>query len=133
MIDTAYDTVLALGEGDGLVDKMLEQDFWQNYLQEQFPARLASNKHRYLKLFEQLETVREVQQQWLDSTTDQQRTERRNRLRELAAGLPIPDTVLFADTPISEAAYNRVLIDLVDEEKALARRLTRDAMRRAGL
>lgn len=133
MIDTAYDTVLALGEGDGLVDKMLEQDFWQNYLQEQFPARLASNKHRHMKLFEQLETLREVQQEWLDSTTDQQRAEGRSRLRELAADLPIPDTVLFADTPISEATYNRVLIDLVDEEKGLARRLTRDAMRRAGL
>ena len=94
---------------------------------------MASNKHRYLKLFEQLETLREVQQEWLDSTTDQQRAERRSRLRELAADLPIPETVLFADTPISEATYNRVLIDLVDEERGLARRLTRDAMRRAGL
>jgi hypothetical protein len=132
MIDQAYDTVLALGEGDGLVNRMLEQDFWESYLIERFPVRMETNKRRYLDLFDQLETLRTAQREWLESTADDQRTERRNRLKELAHDLPVPETLVFADQAFSDADYDLLLIDLADAEKQLARQLTRDALRRAG-
>ncbi|MNL14572.1 hypothetical protein D3C87_1355170 [compost metagenome] len=47
-------------------------------------------------------------------------------------GLPAPDTVVFADEPISETRYDGLLVDLGDQEKELARRLTRAALRKAG-
>ncbi|MEN5313803.1 dermonecrotic toxin domain-containing protein [Pseudomonas koreensis] len=134
MIDQAGDTVLALGEGDGLVNEMLEQAFWQTHLEQRYPVRLASNKQRYLQLFDKLETLRSTQREWLDArTSGVHRIALRNQLRELAHDLPVPDTVVFADEPISDAIYNRVLIDLVDEEKELSRQLTREAMKRADL
>jgi hypothetical protein len=40
---------------------------------------------------------------------------------------------VFAEVPISDAVFDRLLIDLGDDEKELARRLTREALRRAGL
>ncbi|MOA54125.1 hypothetical protein D3C78_1776910 [compost metagenome] len=46
--------------------------------------------------------------------------------------LPAPETVVFADEPISEAHFDRMLSDLGDSEKELARRLTRAALRKAG-
>jgi hypothetical protein len=131
MIDQAYDTVLALGEGDGLVNRMLEQDFWENYLVERYPVRMETNKRRYLDLFDQLETLRTTQREWVESTSDDQRAELRNRLRELSNDLPVPQTVVFADEAITDANYDRLLIDLGDAEKQLSRQLTRDALRRA--
>ena len=133
MIDLAYDTVLDLSAGDGLVDRMLEQDFWQNYLNEQYPVRMELNKQRYQALADQLETLRTTQREWTQASSDSQRAELRAQLRALTRDLPVPDTVVFADQPFSDATYDRLLVDLGDEEKALARRLTREAMKRAGL
>ena len=133
MIDQAYDTVLALGEGDGLVDQMLEQAFWQTHLEQRYPVRLAANKQHYLNQSEKLETLRIKQREWLDTTTSGvYRIQLRSQLRELAHDLTLPDTVVLADHPLSNALYERVVIDLVDDEKQLSRQLTREALRRAG-
>ncbi|MNL29729.1 hypothetical protein D3C87_1514220 [compost metagenome] len=132
MIDQAYDTVLALGEGDGLINKILEQDFWESYLREKWPVDTETNKHRYQSKYEKLEELRTTQFQWLESTSDVQKADLRNRLRELMNDLPVPETVVFADEPISEANFDRMLSDLGDSEKELARRLTRAALRKAG-
>ena len=60
------------------------------------------------------------------------RIQLRSQLRELAHDLTLPDTVVLADQPLSNAIYERVVIDLVDDEKQLSRQLTREALRRAG-
>jgi hypothetical protein len=132
MIDQAYDTVLALGEGDGLVDRMLEQDFWQNHLNERYATEMQANKRRYQSLSDQLETLRTTQREWAESTSDTQRAALRSRLRELMNDLPAPDTVVFADEPFSDGIFDRLLVDLGDAEKELSRHLTRQAMKRAG-
>jgi hypothetical protein len=132
MIDQAYDTVLALGEGDGLINKMLEQDFWERYLGEKWPVEIQTNKRLYQSKYEKLEELRTTQLQWLESTSDVEKAVLRNRLRELFNDLPIPETVVFADEPISDSDFDRFLVDLGDEEKQLARQLTREALRKAG-
>ncbi|MNS27375.1 E3 ubiquitin-protein ligase SlrP [compost metagenome] len=132
MIDQAYDTVLALGEGDGLVNRMLEQDFWETHLHERYPTRMESNKRRYQDLSDQLETLRTTQREWVESTSAARKAELREQLQSLMNGLPAPDTVVFADEPISETRYDGLLVDLGDQEKELARRLTRAALRKAG-
>jgi hypothetical protein len=132
MIDQAYDTVLALGEGDGLINKMLEQDFWERYLGEKWPVEIQTNKRLYQSKYEKLEELRTTQLQWLESTSDVEKAVLRNRLRELINDLPIPETVVFADEPISDSDFDRFLVDLGDEEKQLARKLTREALRKAG-
>lgn len=135
MIDQAYDTVLALGEGDGLVNKMLEQAFWETWLGETYPIQIEANKREYLNKYELLETLRSTQREWVESTqlTDVERAALRNRLIDLANDLPVAETVVFADEPISEANFDRFLVDLWDGEKELSRRLTRAALSRAGL
>ncbi|PNB75312.1 hypothetical protein C1X64_05295 [Pseudomonas sp. GW456-E7] len=135
MIDQAYDTVLALGEGDGLVNKMLEQAFWETWLGENYPVQIEANKREYLNKYEWLETLRSTQREWVESTqlTDVERAALRNRLKDLANDLPVPETVVFADEPISDANFDRFLVDLWDGEKELSRRLTRAALSRAGL
>jgi hypothetical protein len=135
MVNQAYYTVLSLEDGDGLVNKMLEREFWARYLRDQYPVEFETNKRLYMRKYEQLETLREVQRQWLDSTplSDVEHGALRARLRDLMNDLPVPDTVVFADEPISDADFDRFLIDLGYEEKELLRRLTREALGRAGL
>jgi hypothetical protein len=132
MINQAYDTVLSLSEGDGLVDRMLEQDFWQAHLDERYATDMQANKRRYQHLSDQLDTLRETQREWVEANSEDQRAELRSRLRELMNDLPAPDTVVFADEPFSDAIFDRLLVDLGDAEKELSRRLTRAAMRLAG-
>ena len=134
MIDQAGDTVLELEEGDGLVNKMLEQDFWEQYLRETWPVRIETNKRLYLNKSEQFVSLRSVQREWADATqlSDTQRAMLRNRLKELMNDLSVPETVVFADEPISDVIFDRWLVDMGDEEKELSRRLTREALRRAG-
>ncbi|WP_339545509.1 NEL-type E3 ubiquitin ligase domain-containing protein [Pseudomonas sp. RA_35y_Pfl2_P32] len=133
MIDQAFETVQALGEGDGLVNRMLEQGFWQTYLHETYPVQLENNTQLYQLKSEQLETLRTTQHEWVNSTqlTELQRAGLRARLNELMNDLPVPPTVVFTDEPMSTGAYERLQVDLGYEEKELSRRLTRTALRRA--
>ena len=133
MIDQAYDTVLALGEGDGLVNRMLEQDFWEEYLRKTWPVRMESNKRIYLAKYEQLETLRSTQREWSDSAqlTMTQRSELKARLNSLLDGLPVSRSEVFIDTPISDERFDLWLVELGESEKQLARDLTRTALRKA--
>jgi hypothetical protein len=134
MIERAYDTVLELEEGDGLVNKMLEQDFWTDYLQKKWPVRMESNKLKYQRMYEQLESVRDTRREWADSAqlSDEQRSALNDRLKAQAKDLPIPENELFVDQPVSDAVFDRWLNDLGSEEKKLSIRLTKEALNRAG-
>lgn len=132
MIDQAYDTVLALGEGDGLVNRMLEQDFWEDYLRKTWPVRMETNKRTYLAKYEQLETLRATQREWSDSAqlTMTQRNELKAQLTALLDGLPVSRSEVFIDTPISDQRFDLWLIELGENEKQLARDLTRASLRK---
>lgn len=133
MIEQAYDRVVALGEGDELVDRMLEQDFWMNHLNKQHSVKMDANKQRYQRLTDQLPTLITTQRKWTEATSDLKRAELRAQLRELMNDLPVPNTVVFTEEPLSDENLGRILSDLEDEEKGLARYLTRLAMKRAGI
>jgi len=135
MIDDAYETVLSRENGDGLVNKMLELNFWEHFLRETYISQFEENKTLYLRKFERLETLRTTQHEWTNSTqlTEAQRTDLKNRLKELMNDLPIPETVIFTEEPMSEEFHDRLLNDLGYDERELSRRLTRDALKKAGL
>ena len=65
-IDQAYTTVLALEEGDGLLDAMLEQPFWDQYLRETYAQNFQSNDRAFdekLRLLEQRREAGEINEQ----------------------------------------------------------------------
>ncbi|MFD2884711.1 NEL-type E3 ubiquitin ligase domain-containing protein [Pseudomonas lini] len=94
MIDEAYDTVLALGEGDGLINTMLEQDFWERYLRETWPIQIETNKQLFQSKYEKLETLPATQLKWLKST-GLEKAGLRNKLLELINDLPVAESVVF--------------------------------------
>lgn len=54
-IDNAYDTVLDREVGDGLVNAMLEQPFWEQYLREAYPDRFETNDRLFNQRQDRLE------------------------------------------------------------------------------
>ena len=65
-IEQAYTTVLALEKGDGLLDAMLEQPFWDRYLRETHDLRFRSNDRAFdekLRLLEQRREAGEINEQ----------------------------------------------------------------------
>jgi len=46
-IDQAYQSVLALEAGDGLVNRIIEQGFWRKYLKSRYPQEFAQNSAVY--------------------------------------------------------------------------------------
>ncbi|WP_223547850.1 NEL-type E3 ubiquitin ligase domain-containing protein [Pseudomonas sp. A-B-19] len=65
-IEQAYATVLALEEGNGLLDAMLEQPFWDQYLREIHDWKFRSNDRAFdekLRLIEQRREAGEINEQ----------------------------------------------------------------------
>ena len=95
-IDEAYQTVLSLEAGDGLVNRMIEQQFWRRYL-----------KDRHAAAFERNATIYNAKSEALLN-------------RHLAGAVAQPD-------------YERELVELAEERKALLRSLTLTALTKLSL
>lgn len=95
-IDEAYQTVLSLEAGDGLVNRMIEQQFWRRYL-----------KDRHAAAFDRNATIYNAKSEALLN-------------RHLAGAVAQPD-------------YERELVELAEERKALLRSLTLTALTKLSL
>lgn len=127
-IEQAHATVLELGQGDGLVNQMLLEPYWETFLKETHDSLDQENAAAYTQKFYRLDDLQSLQVQWIE----EQQPLQREQLKTLADELEVPETVVFADTPMSDDLYNRLLNDLGYNEKEWMRRLTRQALDKAG-
>ncbi|MDL5593315.1 NEL-type E3 ubiquitin ligase domain-containing protein [Bacillus subtilis] len=130
-IDAAYDRIIDDEAGDGLVAQMLDQPFWDRYLRETWTGELAANTRRFQEKADLLIDLQAAQERWVESAD--RSPPLRQALAELARRLSIPDAVVFTPEKMSQQTFDRLLEDLGKQEKALNRRLTREAMTRAGI
>ncbi|OKO46161.1 dermonecrotic toxin domain-containing protein [Pseudomonas sp. BTN1] len=131
-INHAYTQVLALSEGDGLVNQMLLEPYWEQYLRNSHDQALRDNDQLYSTRFLQLDDLQTAQAQWAraDELTAEKKALLRDTLRTLGEALQAPDSVVFADEPMSDEVYNGLLNDLGYKEKEWLRQLTRQALAR---
>lgn len=132
-IDTAYATVLELSEGDGLVNQMLLEPYWEQYLRDSHDREYRDNEQRYTEQFFKLDELQEAQAQWAGSQDldPVQKAALKQRLKRLADELEVPESVVFSGNDMSDDVYNRLLNDLGYSEKQWLRRLTREALANA--
>ncbi|MHC8317992.1 NEL-type E3 ubiquitin ligase domain-containing protein [Pseudomonas sp. LB3P31] len=131
-LDTAFDTVISMEAGDGLVNDMIEQPFWQKYLHETYPEEFGRNTRLFEAKSDLLDELREAQDAWA-SSKDQpaaQRQALKQRLLDLARRLEVDDNVVLTEQDMTDEVYNRLFIDLADDEKQLSRQLTRAALKK---
>ncbi|UVM34117.1 hypothetical protein LOY36_05225 [Pseudomonas sp. B21-019] len=133
-LDTAFDTVMSMENGDGLINHMLEQSFWEKYLHDTYPAEFRRNARTYELRTELVEELREAQRAWANSKgrVIAQRQALRQRLLGLARQLNVQENLVLTDEEMSDEVYDGLLNDLGYEEKQLGRRLTRQALQSVG-
>lgn len=133
-IDQAYTTVLALEEGNGLLDAMLEQPFWEEYLRNAHPNEFKENARLYEGKAERLDELRLAQKDWAHSEglPDTKKQQLKERLKDLANQLSVPQSMVFTDAEMTDEVYARLYRDIGYDEQELSRRLTRAALKKAG-
>ncbi|WP_243459109.1 NEL-type E3 ubiquitin ligase domain-containing protein [Pseudomonas fluorescens] len=134
-ITTARNTVLEREAGDGLVNQMIEQPFWERYLRDNWPGEIESNKRMHLEKIDWLDALRTAQTQWVQAADlpSAQRAVIEKTLTDLADRLSVPHKEVLTGEVMSDATYERLLRDIGYQEKQLSRQLTREAMSRAGI
>ncbi|MCK1784018.1 NEL domain-containing protein, partial [Pseudomonas sp. TNT11] len=130
-IQQAYTTVQALGQGDGLVNQILLEPYWETFLQQTYDTLSQQNASAYTEKFYRLDDLQTLQAQWREEQEPQQKDRLKNKLKALADELETTESVVLTDTPISEALNNRLLNDLGYKEKEWMRGLTREALKKA--
>lgn len=131
-LTTAANTVLELEQGDGLINQMLEQDFWNNYLMDTYPQAFRDNQCLHRDSTAGVDDLRSAQDDWahyLRKPADQQDAvvaeQLRQQLTTLADKMDVPHSVVLTGEPMSDAIYLRILGDSFYDENELGRRLTR--------
>lgn len=135
-IDKAYDTVIEREKGDGLVNGMIdlfENPFWEQHLQKTHPDQFQANDRLFEKKQQQLEELREAQNEWAKNQDPTQTTRLHRRLEDLARALNVPEQEVFRREEMSTGFYDRLVQDIGYARNELARRLTREALAKVGL
>ena len=134
-IDLAEEKVLAMGEGDGLVNKMLLESYWENCLKEQYGTELQAYRERNDGQYESLDDLLSAHNDWINSQhlSPESKAQLKNRLETLASELSeigVTQAEVLSDVPISQARSDELLNKLGYQRDEMLRQLTRDALQR---
>ncbi|HWH87075.1 MAG TPA: DUF6543 domain-containing protein [Pseudomonas sp.] len=136
-IDAAYATIIKAEKGDGLVNAMLNlrsENFWEEHLRKTYPAEFELNNQTFAARLEQLEDLRTAKAEWANPNKQTNAHVLARRMQTLADQLGISNEPgLFDDAPMRQERYDELVTDMGYQRQELARRLTREALARAGL
>lgn len=132
-LNSAFDRVVRLEAGNGLVDGMLEQGFWDQYLREKHAREFRASLDHASALIDPLDALRFAQNQWAGAELEEQATLKPGLLA-LADALNVPHDDVLTGQPMTTDTYERIFAagftDEVPSERDLARRLTREVLQR---
>ncbi|UNM21227.1 hypothetical protein K0P33_07160 [Pseudomonas sp. ArH3a] len=137
---SAYNKVIEEEQGDGLVEQMLEQYFWSDYLRGTHPDEYRQINCQHEQVSENIDDLRLAQNAW--AAHEQLPPEQQNpatgaplkqRLVELADALQVARAQVLTGEPMSEELYLSLFLKSFYDEQELGRRLTRQAMVAAGV
>ncbi|MHC8403962.1 NEL-type E3 ubiquitin ligase domain-containing protein [Pseudomonas sp. TMB3-21] len=135
-IDTAFETVIDREKGDGLANRMLglvEVPFWDHYLRTIYPAEFAENYRVFEQKLEWLEDLRDAQKEWATTKNVKDLGPLKRKMEDLAGKLNVAQSEVFSGEEMSKENYDHRVSELGYQRDDLARRLTREALARAGL
>lgn len=130
-INTLYNTLLLQERGDGLVDKMLEQPFWEEHLRSSHARAFRASMERDSAVGEKIDDLLFAQKAWAQADA-QARPALSAKLLALADELNVPHAEVLTGEEMSAQTYEHILENAdtgrVPSEKTLARRYTREAL-----
>ncbi|WP_434709638.1 hypothetical protein J3P75_06050 [Pseudomonas sp. R1-1] len=136
-VDLAYNTITKAEQGDGLVNGMLDlyyDNFWEEHLLKTYPDQYERNAREFEPKEGWLDELRDARAEWANPQKQTDLHTLARRIQTLADQLGISRAAdLFDDAPMSDARYEELLIGIGYQRNELSRRLTREALKRAGL
>ncbi|WP_435038492.1 NEL-type E3 ubiquitin ligase domain-containing protein [Pseudomonas neuropathica] len=135
-IETAYKLIIKDEQGDGLVNGMIDlssENFWEEYLRRTHPDDYEANDRLFDDMSGQLDELRSAQAEWANATPQTPLNALARKLERLADLLGVPQAEVFSGDLMSDAIYERLFNKIAYERKELSRKLTREAMAKAGL
>lgn len=136
-IDLAYKTIIQAEQGDGLVNRMLDltpENFWADWLEKTYPDQYELNRQAFDPKAGLLDELREAKDEWASPRKQTNAHTLARKIQTLAEQLDITDAPdLFDDAPMSDKRYEELFKGIAYKRKELSRRLTREALSRAGL
>lgn len=133
-LDQAAASIAEQEQGDGLVNGLLEQPFWSDYLQDAHLEEFNTQREKRNNAGSQLEDLLDAQKEWASpQVTPERKAELREQLITLANELVIPHIVVLTEQPLSDATVRKLYDDIQHDYNELGRQLTRQALKNAGL
>lgn len=130
MIDDAFERVLALEEGDLLRDSIIEQPFWESYIQ-------GSNRRAFKAIRRRLDATTEfymaLERRATESLSVQEKAQLKEEIRVLAAELGKPESEFAPGLVMTADEYEAEMNLLNTQKLTLLKTLTQQAMDRAKL
>ncbi|WP_421524177.1 NEL-type E3 ubiquitin ligase domain-containing protein [Pseudomonas yamanorum] len=135
-IEQAYTTVLGMGEGDGLVNQMLLERFWEQHLEATYPRAFEANNEHFADQLDLLDALREAQSRVAEAEAEglpvAQRELLKMTLQGLADTLNVPHEQVLTGQAMTDETYDRMLNDLGYRRQQWLRDLTHQALERHG-
>ncbi|MGY2289324.1 NEL-type E3 ubiquitin ligase domain-containing protein [Pseudomonas sp. SDO528_S397] len=128
-INNTYNALLALERGNGLVDGLLQQPFWETHLRDSHPGAFRASADRDAAVGERIDDLLFAQKAWAHARPEA-RPGLTAPLLALADELGVPHAQVLTGAEMDPQAYEQILEGAggVPSEKSLARRLTFEAL-----
>jgi len=120
-----------LSEGDGLVNRMLQEPYWEPFLKERYAKDYAANEENTVQQLESLEQLDTEQKAFAQAQdlNEQEKTQKREALKSRIEQLQIEDRVV-PDQVMSEDLYNQLYNDLSERRMEWLREQTHLSLER---
>lgn len=125
-ITQAYTAVLALSEGDGLVDQMLLEPYWERFLKEHYATDYAANEKNINDQFDLLDQLHDELQAYANplELSQEQLAQKHKTVKEKVQQLFVEDRVPLEEA-MPDELYGQLLNDLGERRKEWLREQTR--------
>ena len=129
MIEAAFERIVALEEGDLLVERILDQPLWRTWLE-------SANREELNGLKRRLDATTDLQdalQRRAEAVASADKTAVEQEIKALCRELGKKEDEYAADLLMSDEAYTQALSEIDQQVRQRLLTLTRQAMDRAGL
>jgi len=136
-IEEAYQIVLNQEATRGyMAKKLLEEGLWRDYIESAYSGEIKNSNVLVEQRYDDLETLKEKQQQWADTAGSDDTDARallQRELKELAQRLIIDEARVFTDAPMPKADYDAELEKINQQKNKSLERITQNILDRKPL
>ncbi|WP_455885256.1 NEL-type E3 ubiquitin ligase domain-containing protein [Pseudomonas spelaei] len=131
-LKSAYTTVAEREAGAGLVNGLLEQPFWIEYLEQTHGPAFDARREQREQAASHVEDLRDAHEQWRSAEiTPKRKAHLQQQITRLADALGVAPEEILAEHVLPDAMLKRLYENIQDRYNALPLKLTQEAVEKA--